>query len=175
MAPLVERFDDPRLYLVRLHAGSDVKQLLGIILLASVVFLVSRALPANTAVEVACWLFIVLSVAALTLHRIHTVLRARWGRIRIHAATDELVVTETFPWFRPTRRIARESVGGFWVAGTLDDIGEPFPSYSLMLDRDGREQVSLVRELPLIHPAIALAEELAARMGVSADTRGSDI
>ena len=173
--PVVETLDAPGRYSIRLRTGMDVRLLLGTVMLAAMNgLLVHEALTETKTSEIVAALLLLLLMGPLMVVTLHRVVRASYGRVLVEVNRDEILVTETFSLFRPSRRIPRAIVGGFWVFGSVEEGGAPMPSYSLMLDSEGFTKVSLIYDLPSLDPAIALAEDMAKQVGVPADTRGSD-
>jgi hypothetical protein len=153
----------------------DVRLFIGTILLAAMngLFL-HEALTETKTSEIVAAVLVLLVMGPLMAFTLHRALRSRFGRVLVEVRHDEILVTETFSIFRPSRQIPRAIVGGFWVFGSVEEGGTPMPNYSLMLDSEGFKKISLIYDMPSLDPTIALAEDLAKQMGVPADTRGSD-
>jgi hypothetical protein len=69
-------------------------------------------------------------------------------------------------------RLQRESIAGLWVQCGVDDDG-PTGLYALMVDQGATRSRTLFSLTIGARPIVAIAEDLAARLSVPSDTRGS--
>jgi hypothetical protein len=175
MQPLVEELSPPGRYSVLLRIGLDLGRLIFVAVLAAMnFFLVGQLFTETKTTEIVASVLLLLLMFPVMLYVLFLAVRATFGRVLVDVGHDAIVITETIQLFRTPRQIPRESLDGFWVAGSVDDGGQPIASYSLMADSAGRRSVPIVPGLLLLEPALALAEGLAKHLGVPADTRGSD-
>jgi hypothetical protein len=175
MHPFNQEFHAPGRYTIRRGTGLDVRLIVGGFLLAGMsAFVLNAALTETKTSEVVASVLLLLVFGPLMLFTLFRALRAPFGRVVVEVGRDDIRVTETFSLTRSGRRIPRTSVDGVWVAGGVDEGGAPVPFYALMFDCEGSAKVCIIADLSSLDQAVALAEDLATRVGVPADTRGSD-
>lgn len=175
MQPLVEELALSGRYSVLLRTGLDFRRLVLVALLAAANILLVRAFLTETRTsEFASLALLLLLLVPAMLVTLFLGVRASLGRVMVEVRRDDILIRESMCLPRTGRQIPRERIAGCWVAGSADEDGRPVPSYSLMADSAGSIEIRIVRDFSLLEPAVALAEDLAKRLGVAADTRGGD-
>jgi hypothetical protein len=115
-----------------------------------------------------------LIVLALALVGLGVGLLLRLGKVSIEVNEAELIVIDgPLGRVRPMR-LQRESIEGLWVQCWVDDDG-PTGLYALMVDQGATRSRTLFSLTIGARPIVAIAEDLAARLSVPSDTRGSDL